>query len=247
MRRVAFPLLLALLAPACGGTETELVTVTADATAHGKALFSDPATSGAPLNAYACATCHVAEPSPSDTRLLAGAPLAGVVDRPTFWGGVETDLLRSINFCRLYFMQQATPWTAGEPMADDVYAYLASLSSLPDASAEAAPFSVVASVADLPEGDATRGAGVYAAACGTCHGAKSTGAGRLTDLASLLPDDPLAEHAADGFDEVEQRVIFVEKVRHGGFYGYGGVMPPFSLEALSDGELADVLAYLSLY
>ena len=247
MKRAVFPLLLALFAAACGGTETEVVTVVADATAHGKALFSDPATSGAPLNAYACSTCHVAEPSPGDTRLRAGAPLAGALDRPTYWGGVEADLLRSINFCRLYFMQQATPWTEDEPMAEDVYAYLASLGSLPSASTEAAPFTVVGVVADLPEGDATRGSELYTRSCAYCHGAKTSGAGRLTELASRLPDDPLEEHAADGFDATEQRVAFVEKVRHGGFYGYGGVMPPFSLEALSDEELADVLAYLSLY
>ena len=102
-------------------------------------------------------------------------------------------------------------------------------------------------VADLPAGDATRGASLYASACASCHGTVHTGAGRLTELASLLPDDPLEEHAADGFDAVEQRVAFVDKIRHGGFFGYGGVMPPFSLEALSDEELADVLTYLSLY
>lgn len=243
MRRITL-VLLAASAVACGSSETEIVTVVADAAEHGKALFSDPATSGAPLNAYACSTCHVAEPSPADTLLLTGAPLAGATARPTYWGGVEADLLRSINFCRLYFMQQATPWTEDEPMAQDVYAYLL---SLPSTTTEAVPFTVVGPVADLPEGDGTRGAGLYTRACANCHGERTSGAGRLTELASLLPEEPLEEHVSDGFDDTEQRVAFIEKVRHGGFYGYGGVMPPFSLEALSDAELADVLAYLTLY
>jgi thiosulfate dehydrogenase len=33
-------------------------------------------------------------------------------------------------------------------------------------------------------------------------------------------------------------------VRHGKFYNVGGNMPLFSLEALSDAQLGDILAYL---
>ena len=41
--------------------------------------------------------------------------------------------------------------------------------------------------------------------------------------------------------------MFVEKVRHGAFLSYTGTMPPFSLEALPDEDLADILSYLDLY
>jgi thiosulfate dehydrogenase len=40
--------------------------------------------------------------------------------------------------------------------------------------------------------------------------------------------------------------VFVEKTRHGGFLGYGGTMPPFSLNVLSDEDLADLLTFLRL-
>jgi thiosulfate dehydrogenase len=43
-----------------------------------------------------------------------------------------------------------------------------------------------------------------------------------------------------------QRLIFIEKIRHGRFLGYGGEMPPFSSELLSDADVADVLEYLSI-
>ena len=39
----------------------------------------------------------------------------------------------------------------------------------------------------------------------------------------------------------------IEKVRHGKFFSVGGNMPLFSLEALSDAQLGDVLAYLEMF
>ena len=33
------------------------------------------------------------------------------------------------------------------------------------------------------------------------------------------------------------RIVRAEKVRHGGFFGVGGQMPPFSLEQMSDEDL----------
>ena len=38
--------------------------------------------------------------------------------------------------------------------------------------------------------------------------------------------------------------IMIEKIRHGKFFGIGGNMPLYSTETLSDGEVADIVAYL---
>ena len=38
----------------------------------------------------------------------------------------------------------------------------------------------------------------------------------------------------------------IAKVRNGKFYNIGGVMPLYSVEALSDTSLADILAHLTL-
>jgi thiosulfate dehydrogenase len=84
----------------------------------------------------------------------------------------------------------------------------------------------------LPRGDAQRGAPLYAAACASCHGSMHSGKGRLSARIPKLPEDTIAEHA--DYSLRDQRLVFLEKIRHGGFYGYGGDMPPFSLEALSD-------------
>src|SRR6185503_19630193 len=124
---------------------------------HGEALFSDPKASPSTLNAFSCATCHVAADDGSG-RILPGAALAGAVERPTFWGGQENDLLRAINDCRYYFMEAQKPWTVDDEDAKAMYAYLA---SLPGAEKGAVPFTVVASAADLAPGDAKVGADVF--------------------------------------------------------------------------------------
>jgi thiosulfate dehydrogenase len=103
---------------------------------------------------------------------------------------------------------------------------------------------VVRTVADLPEGDAGRGFALYERTCAGCHGAIDTGEGAISATLPTLPVDVLREHS--GYTVLEQRLVFVEKVRHGAFLGYDGEMPPFSLEALPDADLSDVLSALGL-
>ncbi len=60
----------------------------------------------------------------------------------------------------------------------------------------------------------------------------------------MLPEDTLRSHST--YDAQSLRLIFVEKIRHGAFLGYGGEMPPFSREALSDTEVSDILETLGV-
>jgi thiosulfate dehydrogenase len=207
-----------------------------EAATRGEALFR----SGLTANELTCARCHRARPAREDTRVLPGADLVGVTNRPSYWGGAESDLLRSIGYCQTRFMAVSTPLGAAEPEAGHLYAFLESL----DGPADAVPFTVVRSVVDLPPGDPTRGAELYTRTCEGCHGALDTGDGALARTIPTLPEDVLRQHG--DFSALEQRLVFVEKVRHGAFLGYDGEMPPFSLEALGDPDLADVLSALGL-
>lgn len=211
---------------------------------HGEALFRDPALAQSGLNSYTCATCHEATAGEAGDTLLPGATLAGVTNRPHYWGGQELDLLRSVNHCLYYFMAQPTPWTGEEVEARALYAYLEALSE--GASAEPAPFEVAYEVLAPPAGDAGRGDGLYTRACLSCHGAAHTAEDRSVDWAPLLPEQFVEAHPSEEYTDAERRLVFVEKVRHGGFIGYGGVMPPFGLEKLSDQELGDIVAFLGL-
>ncbi|XXX72689.1 c-type cytochrome [Sorangium sp. So ce134] len=233
----------ALLGGCTGDPETKIVDATA--VEHGAALFRDPSIAETRFNRYSCSTCHEAIAGEAGDAMLPGAPLAGAVDRPHYWGGKEVDLLGAINHCLYFFMTKDLPWTAGDPAAQAMYAYLESLPSDGDA-AEAVPFTPVYALSDPSPGDPAKGAVVHDRACASCHGRAGSGEGRLVERAPALPDQTLEEHPLSEYTERERRLVFVEKVRHGGFIGYGGQMPPFSLEVLSEEEFGDLLSFYDL-
>jgi thiosulfate dehydrogenase len=211
---------------------------------HGRDLFFSVAASESSQNKFSCSTCHRATDDSDDRRILAGATLAGAVDRPTFWGGKVVDLLRAINDCRYYFMNATRDWTPDDEPAKAMYAFLA---SLPKTATGPQPFTLVPIAQDLLPGDAARGEQVFASACRACHGQPHTGRDRLKDSIPTLPEESVKSFQSFGFDRTQVRTVFVEKVRHGGFLGLYGNMPPFSTDAMSDADLASLLSFLSLY
>ena len=88
-----------------------------------------------------------------------------------------------------------------------------------------------------------RGREVYRSVCATCHGEPHTGNGRLGPLVSIIPEASIEFAEEQG---VAPALVVIEKVRHGQFFGIGGNMPLFTREALSDEDLAAILAYLEL-
>ena len=127
-----------------------------------------------------------------------------------------------------------------EPQARQLLEYLSSVS--PQTAANPEPLTIVrqpTALESLP-GDASRGALVFVAGCQRCHGAVRSGAGRSDERTPVLPDATVQMFAG------QARHVVVEKVRHGRFFKIGGVMPFYSLEALSDAQLADLLTFLGL-
>jgi thiosulfate dehydrogenase len=205
---------------------------------RGEQLFSDASLAGSDVNRASCATCHATDALPSD-RMPPGGTLRGVMGRPTYWGGIVVEPRDAVNACLYYFMRASERERLGvtDPRGEDLLAYLDTLGTMPSS---AVPFTVPTTLPTmLPAGDATRGATVYARACRACHGDSHTGAGHLTPLAVVIPDSTNAEHG------MFARSVAIAKIRHGGFFGIGGSMPPFSIETLDDQGVADVLAYLA--
>lgn len=233
----------AVLGVACSDPEEQVVNKSA--IDHGEALFNDPKISGTSYNQMSCGTCHDAQASDGNGKAT-GAPMAGVLSRPTYWGGTEDTLLGSINACLYYFMLANDPWTGDEEEARAIYAYLEHLDELAiDSEKAAVPFTI--GPVDAPTtGDKTRGEKLYVDACEDCHGSKGTGKDRLVNVAPVLPDQTLTAHPSPMYTASDRRLVFIEKTRHGGFLGYGGQMPPFSEEVLSDDDLGDILTYLGV-
>ena len=217
---------------ACGSSSDQSV-------AQGRQLFESQALSPSHLNIYTCKTCHDVE-ADRTPLIKAGAVLAGVTSRPLFWGGQVADLLGAVNACRNYFMVANQPLSATDADAHSLYAYLASLEP---GDSEQVPFTIVTEIDALPRGDADHGQVLFAAACSYCHGDMHHGIGRFSGL-PILPEDTIAAHAR--YSPRSQRLVFTEKIRHGLFLGYGGMMPPFSSERLSDEDVSDLLEALGV-
>lgn len=219
-----------------------------DATEHGRELFETKALSRSRLNDYTCATCHDTVGTDPPAKKPGGA-LAGVTRRRSFWGGQVADLLGSVNACRQSFMGDSQAMSANDEQARSLYAYLVSLEP---GDAAPIPFTIVNAIDPLPRGETpeaisdakSRGQQLFAQACQYCHGSMHEGVGRLSARLPILPEQTLAEHAE--YSARVQRLIFTEKIRHGLFLGYGGVMPPFSSELLSDQDVSNLLEALGV-
>lgn len=226
-------------AAACnGGTETKKVE--RPAVELGERLFRDPDLSPSSNNYLACNDCHSGS-ADEGGRIYAGYPLENAATREAWWGGYEVQFLDAVNFCLTFFMrgQRLAP---GDPEGDALYEFLDSIS--PVETAPALPLTLTKTPPLLGGGDADEGRDVWDAACRDCHGSPS-GSGRLHATVTPLDADLFDEYD-ELFPNVNHRLIVAEKVRHGAFFGIGGVMPPFAEERLTDEQLADVMAYLGL-
>nr|WP_211194165.1 c-type cytochrome [Pyxidicoccus fallax] len=209
---------------------------------YGEVLFNDARLSTSTFNSFSCATCHATTPTPAAGRLDSGYTLYDSAFRGSWWGGYETRLLDAVNFCYVNFMRGVAPLPEDSPQSRALYEYLVSIS--PNRDAKPLPFTVVKDAAEVARGDKARGQEVYRAACQVCHGEPHTGAGRNTELASVLPE--VTREYDEVFPGVPPSLVVIEKVRHGQFFGVGGNMPPYSLEALSDADLGALLTFLEL-
>lgn len=211
---------------------------------RGEALVDDPRFTSSSFNPFQCTHCH------SKTEAgekLPGGPLAGAAKRPSFWNGRFYTLFEAVDFCQRQFMR-GLPLDPKAPKTLDLYAYLVSIGDKGPTTAR--KFELILEVKDLPRGDATRGNGVWVGSCQSCHGAPHTGAGRLKPLQgdnpiSIVPEETIKVHGKEGPNVVREAVI--EKIRHGGFLEFAGVMAPFTPAQLSDTEVADVVTFLGLY
>ncbi len=229
-------LVLAALAAAC--------TQEVPAAERGGELFRDPSLADSEFNTgVSCATCHQTTGTPDGDRIDPGYSLYGVAARSAYWGDTVHNLAEAVNSCLVYFMRgRALDETSEDARA--LYEYL--LSITPDGSpSDPLPVTIVENVAAVPLGDEAAGEMVFRKACSRCHGAAHSGNGNITDPEIILPEYAIDNYPTD-FPGIPPGLLVIEKIRHGRFFDIGGYMPLYSIEALTDQQIGDLLAFLGL-
>jgi thiosulfate dehydrogenase len=234
MRLLLLCSLAANLLAGCGDREVPAAEI-------GQERFADRKVSTSRFNTFSCASCHAVDPAAPVVvpgRLDSGYNLAGAATRQSWWGGGSTTLLDAINVCVKEFM-------GGAPLlrdSDDARQLDAYLEVGAPAMGTPAKFSFVRITTPLAElkGDAARGGEAYQKACYRCHGEVHTGKGHSTGAATVIPESSTSTFGA------EARAVTVEKIRHGRFINIGGVMPFYTVEAMSDQTIADLLVFMGL-
>jgi len=183
---------------------------------EGEQVFRQPLEDG---NTFACATCH-ALTEPHELR-LAGHPLGDATKRPSWKNGAKTTFLDAVNSCVTEWMG-APAWTAADARFVALTQFLDA--QAPAGAAPALTFELVDPPMNLAGGDRARGEALFNVSCSVCHGLDGRGAPQGPNLAGAKLEP----------GHVAQRV----RTR-------SGRMPFWAKDRLSDGELRDIVAFVS--
>ena len=209
---------------------------------YGREIFDSTSISSAASNPFKCSTCHEVTATP--TKQLPGYVLYDSVVRASWWGGNVLTLLDATNQCIYNFMRGNVITDSDEKGRRAVRVPVEHLARRLGAAVPADGGREHRRRAERRRGHAGRS--IWNQSCANCHGAPHTGQGRLSDqVSNQCPDDSIAAHGTSA--TMGARPVVIEKVRHGKFFNVGGNMPLFSLEAMSDAQLGDVLAYLETF
>lgn len=214
--------LLALAILTAGCTSNRLVN-------RGEGVYSQPLEDG---NSFSCSTCHALTEPADDGLHRVAHPIGDATRRPHFKNGRIEDVRDAVNTCVEHWMN-AEPLAETDPRWEALYAFLDAQATVEQAPALA--FEITPPPGDLEGGDVDAGRTLFDRTCVACHGAGATGTTRAPPLAG-------GSYEA-GY--IAERVRLSGDQENPAYEGLvGGVMPFWSADRLSDGELRDVIAYV---
>lgn len=203
---------------------------TMDDQAPGQLVFEKPLSDG---NSFACATCHaLREPDPAGLR-RPGHPVGDATRRSRWKNGQAATFLAAVNSC-------VTEWMvapAFEP-ADPRFVALRSFldAQTPEGKAPDLAYEIVQPPSDVGGGDVARGRATFNQSCVVCHGEDGLGTMRGPKVAGSVR---LPEYIAS-------RIRTSGSAKSSVYPGLtGGVMPFWAKDRLSDGEVRDLVAFIT--
>ncbi len=200
---------------------------------RGMLIYEEPE---AGASTFACATCHNLIPDGEAALRRPAHSLHDALWRPSYKNGQLDPFIEAANVCRRDWMV-TEPWEETDAAFLDLVSFLRGASTVRDADALA--FQVVPPTHSGPaQGDPDAGCELFHTTCVVCHGDGAQGTERAPSLV-FSPEVPL------NADYIRRRVRLSgnpDSVYEG---LTGGVMPFWSADKLSDGELEDLVSFVT--
>lgn len=185
---------------------------------------------------FSCASCHaIAETNgfASDGLRRPGHPLLNATRRPSFKNGGLGSMLDAVNICLTEWMN-TSPWQTSNGEWLNLRNWLNDLADAP--SAQPITIAIVKPPANLNGGSEIAGRDLFNKSCIVCHGRDGEG----TQLAPKITERGLQP----GY--VAARVRTSGPANSNAYPNLsGGVMPFWGANRLTDGELADIVAFVT--
>lgn len=200
---------------------------------EGGVIFTTPLSSN---STFSCASCHAMSETDGlavDAIRRPGHSMENVTQRPTFKNGQLSELLDAVNIC-------VTEWMNGTALAENDPDWINLNNWLSDQATVDNAEPILSEVVDPPQslsgGDETNGRELFNETCIVCHGFDGEG----TQLAPQITGLGLSTEL------IANRVRTSGRADSAAYVGLtGGVMPFWAADRLSDGELIDIIAFVS--
>ena len=193
-------------------------------------MFEKPLDDG---NSFACATCHaLSEPSPDGLR-RPGHPIGDATRRSQWKNGKAATFLDAVNSCVTEWMI-APAWQPSDPRFIALRSFLDS--QAPAGFVADLTYEIVLPPSDVSGGDIARGRATFNESCVVCHGNDGLGTIRGPKVAGSLR---LPQYIAS-------RIRTSGSSKSAVYPGLtGGVMPFWAKDRLTDGEVRDLVAFIT--
>ncbi|PCJ22336.1 MAG: hypothetical protein COA96_14800 [SAR86 cluster bacterium] len=185
---------------------------------------------------FSCASCHaISEENgfASDGLRRPGHPLQNASRRPSFKNTELDSMLDAVNICLNEWMNTAS-WTETDTDWINLLNWIDDMAD--ETTAEPVLIEIVTAANSVAGGDAEAGRDLFNTSCIVCHGQDGEG----TALAPKISERGLQA------DYIQRRVR-TSGLSNSAVYENltGGVMPFWGADRLSNGELADIVAFLA--
>jgi len=196
----------------------------------GRDVYEKPLSDG---NTFSCKTCHALSEPSADGLRRPGHPIGDATRRTHWKQGKAASFLAAVNSCVTEWMV-APAWREDEPRFVALRDFLDA--QAPAGSASDLNYAIVAPPADLSAGNAARGHNLFNTSCVVCHGMDGSGTER----------GPKVSGSARAPDYVASRIRRSGSPTSAVYAGLsGGVMPFWASDRLSDGEVSDLVAFVT--